>query len=216
MARLSGSRNADYEQTRSRLLRTIRVRLLETGADRVSFREMAEYAGVSVPTLRHYFSSRTVAVQEVFADLHRDGQRYLQEASASDLELEASMQQAADAVLAGVRFGRMDKVHSLGLTEGLGDADLGPSYLQSILEPSLKAIERRLEGHRRRGELSDVPTRHAALAFAAPLILATLHQSGLGGDGVRPLDLAEFAGNHVRAFAQAYGKTVKKREDRGR
>ena len=217
MARISGTRNTDYEETRFKLLKTIRSRLLKTGVDKVSFREMAEHAKVSVPTLRHYFGTRTALVQEVFADLHRDGRRYLEDASETDLDFSASMQQAANAILAGVRFGRMDKVHSLGLTEGLGNSELGPSYLNLILEPSLQAIERRLDLHRRRGELATGSTRHAALAFAAPLLLATLHQSGLGGNCVRPLDLAGFAQNHVQAFVLAYkAPTRKKRGGNGR
>jgi AcrR family transcriptional regulator len=215
MARSSGTRNADYAATRANLLKAIRTRLLTTGSDQVSFREMAEHAAVSVPTLRHYFGSRNAIVQEVFAEMRREGLRYLQAASTSGLDFKASMQQAADAVLAGARFGRMDKVHSLGLTEGLGDGELGPSYLKFILEPSLQAIEHRLEVHRQREELNAASTRHAALAFAAPLLLAILHQSGLGGDSVRPLDLADFAKDHVEAFALAYGApppTAKKKK----
>ena len=165
---------------------------------------MAKHAGVSVPTLRHYFGNRANLVRDVFGDLHNDGLRYLDHARASNLNLEGSMREAADAILAGARFGRMDKVHALGLTEGLGNDELGPAYLTNILEPSLQAIESRLEAHRLRGEFTAASTRHAALAFAAPLILAILHQKGLGGECARPLDLVEFAKDHVLAFVAAH------------
>jgi len=214
MSRLSGSRNADYEETRTKLLKLLRVRLLRTGSEKVSFRQMAEDVGVSVPTLRHYFVNRTAVVQEVLADLHRDGLPYIDEASRSELGLRGSLQQAADSILAGVRFGQMDKVHTLGLAEGLGDDKLGPSYLNSILEPALQALERRFEAHMSRGEMRAASTRDAALAFAAPMILATLHQTRLGGSCVRPLDLAEFAKNHVDAFVRAYRSESREGEQR--
>ena len=209
MARSTGVRNADYRQTRARLLHSLRKRLLRIGAGKASFRELAECAGVSVPTLRHYFATRTEVVQEVLADLRRDGDRYLLEAARTDLGLRASMHRLAESILASVRLGQMDKLHSLGLTEGLGDEDLGPSYLSSILEPTLQAIESRLDQHQARGELRVVSTRHAALAFAAPLLLATLHQQGLGGNCLRPLDLDAFAKSHVDAFLRAYARPRK-------
>ena len=207
MSRSRGSKNANYEETRSRLLKAIRARLLQTGSDKVSFREMADGVAVAVPTLRHYFVNRTAVIQEVLADLHRDGLRYIDEMSKTDLDLDRSLQQAANAIVAGVRLGRLDKVHTLGLTEGLGHQHIGPSYLHSILEPALQALERRFETHVSRGEMSAESTRHAALAFASPLILAALHQFGLGGDCARPLDLDEFARNHAAAFARAYRPT---------
>ena len=210
MARQTGDKNADHDEVRLGLMKKLRTRLLKAGSDKVSFRELAQCAEVSVPTLRHYFGTRTGLLQQVFADLHREGGLYLRDASASPLDLKASMLDVAGSVFAGARFGRMDKVHTLGLTEGLGDSKLGPSYLDNILEPSLQAIEARLEGHRQRGEFNAPSTRHAALAFVAPLILALLHQKGLGGDCVRPLDLEGFAKDHVEAFVAAYEPSTKR------
>src|SRR5690349_5848480 len=76
MARVKGSRNADYEKERARLLEAARLRLLAPDGAQASFRELAEAAEVSVATLRHYFGSRETLVMEVMADMHRRGLPY--------------------------------------------------------------------------------------------------------------------------------------------
>ena len=205
MARPYGNRNADYDEAKLKLLRTIRDRMLLAGSGKVSFREMAECAGVTVPTLRHYFGTRTALVAEVFAELLREGERYLADARTSGRGFAVSMQQAGEALLAGARLGRLDRVHALGLTEGLWNDELGPAYLNSILEPSLQAIEARLQAHQLRGECDMASPRYAALAFVAPILLAVLHQGGLGGACARPLDLQAFLKAHVQAFVAAHG-----------
>src|SRR4029453_8388425 len=63
MARTSGSRNRDYDEKRVALLKHLDARLADLSKARPSFREMAAAAGVSVPTLRHYFRDRDGVLQ---------------------------------------------------------------------------------------------------------------------------------------------------------
>ena len=67
MSRTSGSRNRDYDTKRQELLKRIGVRLTDLSQGRPSFRELAAAAGISVPTLRHYFKDRD-GVLEAFLD----------------------------------------------------------------------------------------------------------------------------------------------------
>jgi AcrR family transcriptional regulator len=209
MTRPRGSQNVAHPEKRLELLRKVRGSLTVTGNDKLTFSELAERAGVSIPTLRHYFGTRSRLVEEVFADVNQEGQRHIVAASKALLPFLDSALEAAEQIMAGVKYGGMDKVHALGLSEGLGDAELGPAYLQRILEPGLQALEARFLVHQERGEMIACSVRYAAIAFAAPLLLANLHQRGLGGYSVRPMDMDEFVGSHVGMFLRAYSTEIK-------
>ena len=82
---------------------------------------------------------------------------------------------------------------------------IGPSYVDHLLEPLLQAVEARLEQHQQWGELGDHDLRFAALSLVSPVVLALLHQDGLGGQGCRPLDVEAFVVAQVNGFVRAYG-----------
>jgi AcrR family transcriptional regulator len=205
MARTKGSQDADYTVKRAVLIQRLKEHLLESGSQRSSFSEMAAAAEVSIPTLRHYFRNRSGVVTAVLDDFHRAGARYIEQTGNADLPFARSMEEAGETLLAGYRLGRLDRVHKLGLTEGMGEPDLGRAYLNAILEPALQAIEARLSKHQLRGEMKvDASPRHAALALVAPLLLGALHQKVLGGEDVRPMHLEDLARDHIRHFIRAY------------
>jgi len=205
MPRTKGALDANHEETRKNLLNKVRARMTNTGAERLSFRELAAAAGVSVPTLRHYFGTRADLVAAVLRQIHELGKLHIEAVSRPTLNFEASLVEVASMLADGVRYGGMDRVHTLGLTEGLGDSRSGPEYLSSILEPALQAVEARLIAHQQHGEMIEVPPRHAALILVAPLLLAFLHQNRLGGAQVRPMEIKDFIGEQVRMFLKAYG-----------
>ena len=94
------------------------------------------------------------------------------------------------------------RAHVVGLTEGLHNDRVGPSYLQATLEPLLASVEQRLTLHVARGEMRPVDLRHAAISLIAPLLLAILHQRELGGTSVRQMDLDRFLDDHAAAFVR--------------
>jgi AcrR family transcriptional regulator len=210
MTRPRGSQNARHPEKRLELLRHVRKSLTVTGNDKLTFSELAESAGVSIPTLRHYFGTRSKLIAEVFEEVNKEGQRHMLAASKPVLPFPESVMQAAEEIMAGVRYGRMDKIHTLGLTEGLGDGELGPAYLQQILEPGLQSLEARFLVHQERGDMVSCSVRYAAIDFAAPLLVANLHQRGLGGSSVRPMEMHEFVRSHVSMFIRAYSPETKK------
>ena len=204
MARVKGSRNADYDKERARLLEAVRARLLAPDGAQASFRELAESAEVSVATLRHYFGSREALVLEVMADMHRRGLPFLL-ASATEPHgpVRESLQWFLQSLLTGWRRG-VGAVHAFGLTAGLGHATLGPAYVKELLEPTLQAAEARLARHIADGELGRCDVRHAALQLVSPVGLGLLHQVQLSGVDCRPLDVERFLADHLETFLRAH------------
>ncbi|WP_309896892.1 TetR/AcrR family transcriptional regulator [Archangium sp.] len=204
MARVKGSRNADYEKERARLLEAVRVRLLAPDGAQTSFRELAEVAGVSVATLRHYFGSREALLADVMVEMHRQGLPYLHAAAtALHGSVRESLQWFLGQMLLGWRMG-VGALHAFGLTAGVGHQTLGPVYVQELLEPTLQAAEARLSRHIADGELRHCEVRHAALQLVCPVVLGLLHQVQLSGAKCRPLDVERFIADHLETFLRAY------------
>jgi len=210
MARVKGSRNADYEQERKRLVEAVSARMLQPGGAEASFRELAEAADVSVATLRHYFGTREALLVEVLKSMHRGGLPYLH-AAATEFHgpVRESLKWFLETVAEGWRRG-VGAVHVFGLTAGMANATLGPAYVQEVLEPTLQAAEARLARHVAEGELRRCDIRHAALELVCPVVLGLLHQVQLGGSRCRPLDLARFLEDHLDTFLRAYGAAAER------
>ena len=204
MARVKGSRNADYDKERERLLEAVRLRLLAPDGAQASFRELAEVAGVSVATLRHYFGSREALLAEVMEDMHRRGLPHLLAAAVEPRgPARESLRWLLDSLLVGWRQG-VGSVHAFGLTAGVGHPVLGPVYVRELLEPTLQAAEARLSRHIADGELRRCDVRHAALEFICPVVLGLLHQVQLSGASCRPLDVERFLEDHLDTFLRAH------------
>ena len=203
MSRTKGARNADYAERRANLIARLGRRLADRSLGQASLRELAASAEVTIPTLRHYFGGREEVVAAVLGAAEEAGQPYRAAASAPQGTFEVSIRQLLDYAASGHRHGVGD-LHAIGLTEGLGHAQLGPRYVLSILEPTLQAVEARLAAHVASGEMRQADLRHAALALIAPLLLAQLHQGELGGSRCRPLDLEAFLDDHAEAFVRAF------------
>ena len=80
--------------------------------------------------------------------------------------------------------------------------------LVDVLEPTLQALEKRLQASIEHGLIIECDTRHAALALVSPLLLALLHQHDLGGTRCRPLSVPNLIDEQVNMFARAYRKDV--------
>lgn len=205
MARPTGVRNKGYDEKRDALLARAVAVVCDGPQARPSLREIAARLGVSVPTLKHYFGGRDELVGEVIRRIGEQGGPYLAAFAAPSGPLAASLEGALRFLLEGFEAGRLDRAHVLGLAEGLHHADLGPAYVERLLEPTLQAMEARLAAHRARGELAGSDDRAMALMLLAPLVLLLLHQGALGGAGVRKADVGAFVAEQVAAFVRAHG-----------
>src|SRR6187431_899049 len=101
MARTSGSRNRDYDDKRVALLKRLDPRLSDFSQARPSFREMAGAAGVSVPTLRHYFKDREGVVQAYLVWQGGESARYRPLVATTEDPFQDSIRK----VLQGAAFG---------------------------------------------------------------------------------------------------------------
>lgn len=202
-----GRRNRDYEATRDALLAAVRRELMHLAHP--SIRDLAVAAGVSVPTLRHYFPTREALLADVLVDAEKSGLPFLHLVAAGPLQdtLHASLEWFVDLLSIGLSRG-VESVHAFSLTEGIGNASVGPAYVNHVLEPSLQSLEARLARHVARGDMKPCDLRHAALFLVSPLLLARLHQGSLGGARCRKLDERALAMDLVDRFVAAYGRPL--------
>lgn len=205
MPRPKGLRAPGFEEKRRELLNRIRTRLGEAGATHASWRELAAAAGVGLSTMTHYFGKRDEVIRAVLEQERADSVTALERLAQPGPDFATSLADAADEIIMHLHE-RGGASLTIGLINGLAHPELGPAALDSVVEPWLAALEARLAAHVERGEMANVQPRHAALAFAAPLILAHLHQEQLGGRARRPLDPNALAATHIGAFIRAYGK----------
>lgn len=179
--------------------------MLEPDGATASERALSRAAGVSMPTLRHYFATRDELIAAVFAHARRAALVHLHEIAAGALApVRESVQWTLAFIVDGLTRFDLAGLHALGLRVGLRQPALGPAYLADVLEPTLVAVEARLERHAARGELRAHCGRAAALDLVAPALLAVLHQRELGGAACRPLNLQHFLDAHAEAFVRGW------------
>lgn len=207
MGRPAGARNAGYDERKQAIVASVTPLVLGSDGALPSLRQLAEAADVSVPTLRHYFTSAEGVAAEVLASMRRLGEAHMQRGRVAHLgPLEPSMRWYLSTFRTGWELG-VGRVFACGLALGLGNDVTGPAFVNEILEPSLRTLEVRLEWHETEGHLvAGTDLRVAALALLGPVALALLHQGPLGGDRCRPLDVDAYVEAHLTGFLRAYGR----------
>lgn len=204
LARTQGARDARHAERRSALIARLRERLGRQGATHASWRDLAAAAGVGLSTLTHYFGRRDDVVRAVMEDDLRAGAEPLAVMATPSGPFAASIRDAVTHLAAGLSHGGLSRSYATGLVQSLRHPTLGPVFLETALEPTIRAVEARLQAHLDAGEMIG-DARASALMLVSPLLLAYLHQSELGGCDTRPLDLGDFAARHAAAFVRAHG-----------
>ena len=203
MARPTGSRNEGYDERRDELLATL-LETLVRSSQPMSLRGLAAAAGVSVPTLRHYFGDREAILAAVFAYCRKDGAEPLQHAATPQGDVQASIRELLDHATAGLEYGGLGALHDLGLREGLANAAVAEHYRRDVLDPTLDAFAARIDAHMQAGDLRHGPPRDAAMQLLGPLLLRDLHQRSLGGSAKSPIDRETFLATTAEAFLRAW------------
>lgn len=211
MGRPIGARNPDYEAKRAALADAALPRLMADGGG-TSLNEFAAELGVSVPTLKHYFGDRPGLIAAALRRQSELARPFVEPlATPSSRDLSTSLVGFLRALVRAWRPFGVGRVFTVGMAAGAYDAAVGPAYLDGVLEPTLQAIERRLQAHARAGALRVGPDdagglRAAALALLSPVVLALIHQDALGGANCRNLDVEAFVATHVAAFIRGWGR----------
>jgi AcrR family transcriptional regulator len=211
MARPTGKRNSDYSDRRKDLLEDAIKRLLAECQNRPSLRALADAAGVSLPTIVHYFGSRTQLLESVFILLEEGGRPYLEHVREPSGTFSTSIRELVLFIANRFKDGVLVAIHSLGLMEGIRNDEVGPLYLKHLLEPTIEAIGVRLQKHIERREMRRVDVRYAANALLSPILIAFLHQTELSGKKSYPVEIEAFLRSHSTGFIRGYGKPRSKK-----
>ncbi|HEY8615947.1 TetR/AcrR family transcriptional regulator [Phenylobacterium sp.] len=174
---------------------------------RPSLRQLAEAAGVTVPTLRHYFGGRAEVMTAILEAYREAGGKRLEMLAFTEQPFEAAIREFAFSLLMAVQIPRevrLGDVFAVSIAEGLLDAQIGPAALTHIVDPAIDTLQARLRLHIARGEMIDTDTRPAALMLLSPLLLAILHQHHMGGAECNPADLPKVTEEICAAFIRAY------------
>ncbi len=204
MPRPQGKRNPDYDEKRGEIIDKMVAATLSAPPQRASLRELAACAGISAPTLRHYFGDREGAVAAILERIGERGAPFIDFVSAPLDGFESSVRAYVALSHAGMQHGGFAHAHAVGIVEGAGHPLLGKAYLTLLLEPSLQALERRFAAHVAAGQMRTCDLRTAAFHLFSPILTVMLHQQLLGGDSLRPIDLAAFLDRTAEAFVAAY------------
>jgi AcrR family transcriptional regulator len=204
MGRPKGSHNEGYEVRRAELARAV-VPLLMAGDAAPSMRALAEAAGVSVPTMRHWFGDARGVIAAAVVEIGKQGVPHNARGASAELgPVDASVRWFVGELVTAWRQYGVGQAFAVGLEAGLHDGEVGPAFVDSVLEPLLQTVEARLQVHLDRGELRPVPARTLALALLSPVVLALLHQGPLRGEQCRPLDVDALVDAHIAGFLRGY------------
>lgn len=207
MGRTPGARNRDYERTRDEFASRMADHVVaRRSVDPPTMAELAAAAGVTPPTLRHYFVDLDGALRAALEATGRAADRHLAAvADPGDADVAASVHGLVRLTVRAWRDHGVGAVMAAGMGLGLSRQPLGATYLSAQLDPVVAAAARRLQVHVDRGELPDTDTRAAALGLLAPVLVALLHQDHLGGRDSSPLDVDAFADHHADVMLAGWG-----------
>lgn len=199
MSRPSGSRNADFEASRTAILDRV-VHAVASQPERSSFAELAAASGVSRTTLRHYFRTREDLLRAMLEHMSvlsaRAGAAH---PISPALSLEDALRLALHQLVFAWRVG-VGSLIAAGLVWGIAHDELGPAYVTNLLEPMLTSFEAHIAARLTDADGDADRARHAALALVSPVLVALLHQEALHGARCRPLDIDVFIESHLQHF----------------
>lgn len=187
MPRPAGVRNRDFADKRAALVATLTDYALNCDLRRPSLRQFAIAAEASEPTLRHYFNDRQGCVIAILECIGERGRVLWDTIAAPANDVATAFEQYFRVSEAGMRHGGFIRAHGFGIIEGVADPEVGKAYLRFVLEPALNAVERKIAASRG-GLLDPRRLRAISLATLSPMLVMSLHQDLLGGDGEWEID----------------------------
>ncbi len=184
-------------QRKAELANALLDHLLSSDRADASFRGLAAAAGVTRPTLTHYFGDHHGCLDAALRLAAERGRRWAgMVADGFPGSPDVAVSQMLKLFARGWPMG-LGSLHRLGLIWGMGDAELGQTYVREILLVSLGSFEGRITRWAEEGEIEVDDPRAATLSLVTPVVFVLLMQHQLGGQQARPLDTEAFIQNHV-------------------
>jgi len=204
MGRPAGQHNVDYEEKRAALAHAVYEALLADAT--ISWSAMADHAGVSRPTMTHYFRNRNGAVRAALTQAASTGRRFLGHIVSMPIEdPEHTLTTLLHLIVVAWRDRGVGRLHDVGIQTGLGDPASASTYLNEILDPLTEAVQHLLQRMVDEGRLQHPEPRLGAVQLLGPVVVALLHQNGLQGRHTAPLDEEALARETALGFLRAYG-----------
>jgi len=191
MPRPAGVRNHDFVSKRTALLDTLSQFALDHYMQRPSLRQFAISAGASEPTLRHYFRDRQGLIIALLQHISLQARDHWDEISAGSTDTPKAVQDYFRVTQAGFVEDGFARAHAFGIVEGMADETIGHAYLEYLLDPALEVVSQKLASTPG-GPVDKSDQRMAAFMLLSPVLVMTLHQKMLGGEGHSPLNSDDF------------------------
>ncbi len=202
MPRTTGSRNKGFANKKEALLLAMTDFAINGDLRRPSLREFAENAGVTEPTLKHYFGHRQAVVIAILNDIARRGEVIWQALASPSSSSHAALEEYFNVSALGLEHGGFVRSHAFGLVEGLADPEVGKVYVNRLLEPSLQIIIDKLKLSGAENQPPSVLHTMALGAFA-PLLVHSLHQDLLGAETIDPIP-SRYIISHLLALFEPF------------
>jgi AcrR family transcriptional regulator len=202
MPRPRGRRNNDFEISRQELLaKILRWARLRQSGTRFSFLELARAAGVSVPTLRHYFRTRQALLGELITSLSP-----YKHVTGTPLPVGGAFDQVGWLLgeLVAEWRGGYGEAYALGSRLALLEPSLGSTFVAAVVDPLLSRAERVIGSLMERGDLARGDERGATMALLAPILLELSFHDARGGVTPDDRDIDAMCTDHVQRFLRAY------------
>ena len=191
MPRPVGVRNHDFEVKRTALLDALTEFALTDDLRRPSLRQFAIAADASEPTLRHYFGDRQGVVLAILEHINKRARPLWEVVATGSPDTTTAVEEYFRITKAGMEHAGFARAHAFGLIEGMADETIGRAYLDTVLDPALETVARKLAATP--GGPEDAEARRAAaFMILSPLLFMTLHQELLGGRLSSPLNEGAF------------------------
>lgn len=153
--------------------------------------------------MRHYFGDRDGAVRAALRAAAEVGSGYVRQVTLVDGDTGAeALRTALEFVVVGWRDYGVGRLHEVGLKVGLEDEETGKTYVDVIFEPLSRAFEGLVSRLQAEGKLPRGPSpRVVALTALSPVMMALLHQLGLGGKALREIEMGQLLDDVVAVIA---------------
>ncbi len=170
-----GTKHEGHDEKRRLILRCMVATVFAAPANQPSFRQFAAAAGVSEPTLRHYFKDRDGCVAAILEYFGVNGQsvwRKLSEAASSPGD---AVSETFGISRTGMMTGGFIQAHTFGVVESAGNPRLADVYRRKLLDPAVQAIADKILAT---PGMTNDPREASAVAWAifSPLLVLGLRR----------------------------------------